>query len=101
MGAFPSRSPANRKQGNPISLMPTVSPHITDIFCLLPRSTEVFIKLRYDLETKLKKSNQHLFSFFALSNYTTFSQTQTGATVPLKTPSLCWIARVGWYSTLP
>jgi hypothetical protein len=84
MGAFPSGSPANRKQGNPLGLMPTMSPHILGIFCLFPQSTAVFIKLKYNFETWLKnlKAISSSSPIFALSNYTTFSQTKTGATVP-------------------
>jgi hypothetical protein len=67
--------------------MPTVSPQISGNFCLFPRSTAVFIELKYDLEKKHKnlKAITGSSPIFALSNYTTFNQTQTGATVPLKT----------------
>jgi hypothetical protein len=46
MGAFPSRPQANRKQGNPLVLMPTVSPHISGNFCLFPQSTAVLLILK-------------------------------------------------------
>jgi hypothetical protein len=61
MGTFPSRSPANRKQGNPLSLMVTVSQHISGSFCLLGHRVSTyfgFIKLKYDLEPS---SVFHLF----------------------------------------
>jgi hypothetical protein len=45
MGAFPSGSPANKKQGNPLILMLTMYPHISGIFCLFPQSTAVLLNL--------------------------------------------------------
>jgi hypothetical protein len=42
-----------------------------------------FLKVEGAVENFLKA--QQFFSFFALSTHTTFSQTQTGATVPLST----------------
>jgi hypothetical protein len=62
MGAFPTGSLANRKQGGPLGLLPTVSPHNSDSLCLFPRSTTAFIKLR-DI-TKNLLSPQWFFAFF-------------------------------------
>ncbi len=51
MGEFPFGSPVNRKQGNPLGLMPTMSPHISGNFLFISLKHGDFIKLEYDLET--------------------------------------------------
>jgi hypothetical protein len=73
MGAFPSGSPASRKQKKTLCLMPTVSPHISGDFS----------EIQFGEITKNLKAISSSSPVFALSNYTTVSQTQTDATVPL------------------
>jgi hypothetical protein len=64
--------------------MPTVSAHISGIFCLFPQSTMVLLNLNTIWRHKKKlKSISGSSPIFALSIYTTLSQTQTGATVSL------------------
>ncbi len=41
IGAFPIWSLGNRKQGSPLDLLPTVSPHMLGTTSLFPRSTTV------------------------------------------------------------
>ncbi len=45
MGAFPTRSPATRKQGDALGLSPTVSSHISSIFCPFPQSVTILLNL--------------------------------------------------------
>jgi hypothetical protein len=45
MCAFRTRYPANRKQGGPLNLLPTMSPHISGISGLFPQSTGVLLNL--------------------------------------------------------
>jgi hypothetical protein len=77
-------SPANRKQGYPLGLLPSVFPHIFRHVLLISRKNGSFIKLNFGDIIEKFNNYQRFFYFFYLSNHTTFSQTQTGATVPLK-----------------
>ncbi len=62
---FHSGSSANRKQENPLSLMPTVSPHISGIFCLFPWSVQVLLNLNTIwTHNKKLKSHQQFFAYF-------------------------------------
>jgi hypothetical protein len=86
MGVFPTRSSANIKQEDPSAYHPA-SLHIFEAFSLFPRSTGVFIKLHETLETLMKslKTFSSSSPIFALSKYSTFGQTKTGAAVTLTT----------------
>jgi hypothetical protein len=65
MGVFLSRSQANRKQGDPLSLMYIVSPHISGIFYSFPRSTAVLLNLNTNLRDDKKfKCHQRFFFFY-------------------------------------
>ncbi len=84
MGAFPTRSPSNWKQGGPLSLLPTASPHISGGFCLFFWSKAVLLNL-YTSWRHNKNLNAFSVSspIFTLSNYINFGQTPTGATIAL------------------
>ncbi len=75
-GAFPTRSPANRMQEDPLGLSPSVSPYFWGISCLFPHSTAILINLikNWKHNRKYKKPTAILL-YFTLSNYTTFGQT--------------------------
>ncbi len=85
MGAFPSGTPANRKRGNPLGPLYPPCLYIFQTFSVY------FLKARrflFNLNTIWRHKKQILKAIsgsspiFAFSNYTTFSQTQTGATFP-------------------
>jgi hypothetical protein len=73
MGAFPTGSLANRKQG---------------ISCLFPRSTSVLLNLirirRHDKNLQVLSGSFSIFAVFFCFYSTTFGQTQTCAPIPLK-----------------
>jgi hypothetical protein len=77
MGAFPTRSPANRKQGGPLSLLPTTSLHISGRFCLFLQSKAVLLNLN-----TIRRHDKNLNAFsgsspiFTLSNYITLAKLQ-------------------------
>jgi hypothetical protein len=74
MGAFLSGSSADRKKGNPLGLMSTVSPHISDIFCLNPQSMAVLLNFNTIWRhNNILKAVNGSSAIFALSNYATFS----------------------------
>ncbi len=83
MGAFPTGSTANSKQGNSLGLWPTVSPHISGIYGLFPWSTTVSLSLIINRRRNIKMYKLSTAPNCDLSNHSTISQTQTGATVPL------------------
>jgi hypothetical protein len=56
---------------------------MSGIFCLFPQTTPVIINsIKIRKHKKKLKALSGSSPIFALSNYTTFDQTQTGATVP-------------------
>jgi hypothetical protein len=67
--------PANGKQRNPLGLLPTMSPHISAIFFLFPRSMADLLNLntirRHD---KKLKSHQRFFPCFYFFQIYHFSQ---------------------------
>ncbi len=70
--------PANRKQGEPSGLLITVSLHLSGIWAQFCRSNPIM---------KTSEKNLKIFygssPIFGFSNNTIYSQTQTGATIPL------------------
>ncbi len=70
MGAFLTRSLANRKKAGPLSLLLTVSPHISGISCLFPLSTRLYLtRLRFGDQTKnfqALSGSSPIFFFFLL-----------------------------------
>jgi hypothetical protein len=92
MGAFP------RKQENHLGLMPTVSPWSTLVLLNL-----ITIWRLWRLKKNFKPSATRFLSYFSLSNYATFSQTQTGATGPLNilvhsSLASSWLSEPNWCS---
>jgi hypothetical protein len=71
LGAFPSMSPANRKQGYPLRQLPTVSPNIPDMFCFFLWSTTVLLNLIKNQRHNRKVNNYQWFfsNFFSFQPY--------------------------------
>jgi hypothetical protein len=76
LGAFPNVSLANRKQGYPLVLLPSVSPHISDMFWWFLRRRAVLLNLiknwRHDRKNWIMISGSS--PIFNLSNHTTFAK---------------------------
>jgi hypothetical protein len=65
LGTFPSMFPANKEQGYPVCLLPTVSPHISDMFYWILWSTVVLLNWLKIGDIIEKFNNyQRLFSYF-------------------------------------
>jgi hypothetical protein len=60
------QSPANRKQGDPLGLLPTMSPCFSGIFCLFPLSMPVLLNTVNKNSRHIRKINylQRLLSYF-------------------------------------
>ncbi len=66
LGAFPGVSPANSKQGYPLSLLPSVSLQLSDMFCWFLRRTAVLLNLikNWRHNRKIEELSAVLLLFF-------------------------------------
>jgi hypothetical protein len=63
MGAFPTESPAKRKQGGPLDLSVTVSSQVLGRFYLCPQRTQVLLNLIKNRRLEKFLNHQQVLSY--------------------------------------